>query len=41
MTVIKVAAVQIGPVRYSREGTVDKAVQKIQSRVSIYWQRFS
>jgi nitrilase len=29
MTVIKVAAAQISPVLYSREGTVDKVVQKI------------
>ena len=29
MTVIKAAAVQISPVLYSREGTVDKVVQKI------------
>ncbi|MBP0622415.1 carbon-nitrogen hydrolase family protein [Cupriavidus consociatus] len=30
MTVIKAAAVQISPVLYSREATVDKVVQKIQ-----------
>jgi nitrilase len=29
MTIIKAAAVQISPVLYSREGTVDKVVQKI------------
>jgi aliphatic nitrilase len=29
MTVIKAAAVQLSPVLYSREGTVDKVVQKI------------
>ena len=29
MTIIKAAAVQISPVLYSREGTVDKFVQKI------------
>lgn len=29
MTVIKAAAVQISPVLYSRDGTVDKVVQKI------------
>ena len=29
MTVIKAAAVQISPVLYSREGTVDKVVRKI------------
>ena len=29
MTVIKTAAVQLSPVLYSREGTVDKVVQKI------------
>src|SRR5689334_21729638 len=29
MTVIKAAAVQISPVLYSREGTVNKVVQKI------------
>ena len=29
MTVIKAAAVQISPVLYSREGTVEKVVQKI------------
>ena len=28
MTIIKAAAVQISPVLYSREGTVDKVVQK-------------
>jgi nitrilase len=29
MTVIKAAAVQLSPVLYSREGTVDKVVAKI------------
>ena len=29
MTVVKAAAVQISPVLYSREGTVDKVVRKI------------
>lgn len=29
MTLVKAAAVQISPVLYSREGTVDKVVQKI------------
>src|SRR5258705_1129454 len=29
VTVIKAAAVQLSPVLYSREGTVDKVVQKI------------
>src|SRR5262245_30283507 len=29
MTVIKAAAVQLSPVLYSREGTVDKVVEKI------------
>jgi nitrilase len=29
MTKIKAAAVQISPVLYSREGTVDKVAQKI------------
>jgi nitrilase len=29
MTIIKAAAVQISPMLYSREGTVDKVVQKI------------
>src|SRR5258707_6508241 len=29
MTVIKAAAVQLSPVLYSREGTVDKVVKKI------------
>ena len=29
MTFVKAAAVQISPVLYSREGTVDKVVQKI------------
>jgi nitrilase len=29
MTIIKAAAVQISPVLYSREGTVDKVVRKI------------
>ena len=29
MTVVKAAAVQISPVLYSREGTVEKVVQKI------------
>jgi nitrilase len=29
MQIIKAAAVQISPVLYSREGTVDKVVQKI------------
>jgi nitrilase len=29
MTIIKAAAVQIIPVLYSREGTVDKVIQKI------------
>jgi len=29
MTIIKAAAVQISPVLYSREGTVDKVVQNI------------
>ena len=29
MNIIKAAAVQISPVLYSREGTVDKVVQKI------------
>lgn len=29
MTAIKAAAVQISPVLYSREGTVDKVVEKI------------
>ena len=30
MTVIKAAAVQLSPVLYSREGTVDKVVKTIQ-----------
>jgi nitrilase len=29
MTIIKAAAVQISPVLYSREGTVDKVAKKI------------
>ena len=29
MTIIKAAAVQISPVLYSREGTVDRVIQKI------------
>jgi aliphatic nitrilase len=29
MTIVKAAAVQISPVLYSREGTVEKVVQKI------------
>ena len=29
MTIIKAAAVQISPVLYSREGTVDRVVRKI------------
>ena len=29
MTIIRAAAVQISPALYSREGTVDKVVQKI------------
>ena len=29
MTIVKAAAVQMSPVLYSREGTVDKVVQKI------------
>jgi nitrilase len=29
MTVVRAAAVQISPALYSREGTVDKVVQKI------------
>ena len=29
MTVIKAAAVQISPVLYSREGTIDRVVRKI------------
>ena len=29
MTVIKAAAVQISPVLYSRDGTIDRVVQKI------------
>ncbi len=29
MTIIKAAAVQLSPVLYSREGTVDKVVKKI------------
>ena len=29
MTIIKAAAVQISPVLYSREGTVDRIIQKI------------
>ena len=29
MTTIKAAAVQISPVHYSREGTVDRVIQKI------------
>jgi aliphatic nitrilase len=29
MTIVKAAAVQIAPVLYSREGTVEKVVQKI------------
>ena len=29
MTVVKAAAVQISPVLYSREGTVEKVVEKI------------
>ena len=29
MSVVKAAAVQLSPVLYSREGTVDKVVQKI------------
>ena len=30
MTTVKAAAVQISPVLYSREGTVDKVLQKIR-----------
>ena len=30
MTVVKAAAVQLSPVLYSREGTVDKVVRKIR-----------
>src|SRR4029450_5119243 len=29
MTIVKAAAVQLSPVLYSREGTVDKVVQKV------------
>ena len=29
MTIVKAAAVQISPVLYSREGTVEKVIQKI------------
>jgi hypothetical protein len=34
MTVVRAAAVQISPALYSREGTVDKVVQKIAARPS-------
>ena len=30
MTIVKAAAVQISPVLYSREGTVERIVQKIR-----------
>ena len=29
MTIVKAAAVQLSPVLYSREGTIDKVVQKV------------
>ena len=32
MTIVKAAAVQISPVLYSREGTVEKVVQKISKK---------